>query len=289
MNWRGYPRYSQNIERAFVWGVLVTGVYGVYQYIVAPEWDGLWLVETKLYTSMGNPEPLGMRVWSIMNSPLHFATVSIAGLMLLFTNQGFLRLPASVFGYLAFMLTTVCTAWGGGFVAFITFTTSLKPRLQMRLIITILVMAACTVPLATIDPFSPVIQSRFSTFSNIGEHQSLNDRKALYKLLFDPALNEFIGKGIGGTGFIDCGILELLFSFGWLGIIPYMSGIFMLLFSLFQSREVRNDPFASCTRAISFSFISMLPGSGMTSGLFCRVLGGFIGIGMAAIKYHKHQ
>ena len=134
MNWRDYPRYSQNIERAFVWGVLVTGVYGVYQYIVAPEWDRLWLVETKLYTSMGNPEPLGMRVWSIMNSPLHFATVSIAGLMLLFTNQGFLRLSASVFGYLAFMLTTVCTAWGGGFVAFITFTTSLKPRLQMRLI-----------------------------------------------------------------------------------------------------------------------------------------------------------
>jgi hypothetical protein len=126
-------------------------------------------------------------------------------------------------------------------------------------------MAACTVPLATRDPFSQVIQSRFSTFSNIGEHQSLNDRKALYNLLFNPALNEFIGKGIGGTGFIDLGILELLLSFGWLGIIPYMSGIFMLFFSLFQTREVRNDPFASCARAISFYFISMLPGSGMTS------------------------
>ena len=289
VNWRDYPSYRQNIERTFLWGVLVTGAYGVYQYLIAPEWDRLWLVETKLYTSMGNPEPLGMRVWSTMNSPLHFAAVSIAGLMLLFTNQGFLRVPASVFGYLAFMLTTVRTAWGGWFVAFITFTTSLKPRLQMRLIVTILVMAACTVPLATIDPFSQVILSRFSSFSNIGEDQSLNDRQALYNLLFNEALNEFIGKGIGSTGPIDSGILELLFSFGWLGIIPYVSGIFMLFFSLFQSREVRNDPFASCARAISFSFISMLPGSGMTSGLFGMLFWGFIGIGMAAIKYHKHQ
>jgi hypothetical protein len=159
----------------------------------------------------------------------------------------------------------------------------------MRLILTILVMAAFIVPLTTIDPFSQVIQSRFSSFSNIGEDQSLNDRQELYNLLFSQALSEFIGKGIGGAEPIDSGILELLFSFGWLGLIPYVSGIFMLFFSLFQSREVRNDPFASCARAISFSFISMLPGSGMTSGLFGMLFWGFIGIGMAAIKYHKHQ
>jgi O-Antigen ligase len=289
VNWRDYLSYRQSIKCNFIWGILVTGSYGLYQYIFAPEWDRLWLIETGLYTSMGSPEPLGMRVWSTMNSPLHFAAVTIAGLMLLFVNQGVLRVPASIFGYLAFMLTTVRTAWGGWFVAFIVFATSLKPRLQMRLIITIVVVALCIIPLTTVDPFSQVIQSRFLTFSNIGEDGSLNDRQALYNALFDQALNEVIGKGLGGTGPIDSGILELLLSFGWLGTIPYVSGIFILFLTLFQSREIRHDPFANCARAISFSFISMLPGSGMTSGLFGMVFWGFIGIGMAAIEYHRHQ
>ncbi len=289
VNWRDYPYYRQSIERTFVWGVLVTGAYGVYQYIVAPEWDRTWLIETELFTSMGDPAPFGMRVWSTMNSPLPFATVIIAGLMLLLTSKESLRVPASVFGYLALLLTSVRTAWGAWFVAFITLTTSLKAHLQMRLIITVMVMAVLVVPLATVEPFSTIVQSRFASFSNLQGDQSLNDRSELYERQLSEALGEFQGMGIGGAGSIDSGILDTILSLGWFGSVPYWGGMFLCFLTLFQSREIRSDPFASAARAICFSFLPMLAGANVTVALAGMVFWGFLGIGMAACKYHLHQ
>lgn len=289
VNWRDYPSYRQNIERTFVWAVLVTGAYGVYQYIVAPEWDRLWLLETGLFTSMGKPEPLGLRVWSTMNSPLPFATVMIAGLILLFINKGVLRIPASAAGYLSFLLTSVRTAWGGWFVAFVMMTVSLKSHLQIRLIITVVVMAVCVIPLTTIEPFAPIIQARFSSFSNLEEDNSLSDRSALYDRMLNKALGDFMGQGLGGAGNIDSGIIDLLVSLGWFGLIPYMGAILLSFWKLLQSREIRADPFASAARAISVAFLPMMAGSPMTLGLTGMVFWGFLAMGMAAVKYHQHQ
>lgn len=290
VNWRDYPSYRQNIQRTFVWGVLVTGTYGVYQYIVAPEWDRLWLIETGLTIAGGSPEPFKMRVWSTMNSAAPFATVMIAGLMLLFSSQGSLRIPASVVGYLSLLLTAVRTAWGGWLVGFITFTISLKANLQMRLIITVLVMAVCIFPLATVDPFSQMIQSRLESFSNLENDDSLKARSGLYKTVLTEALSEFLGKGIGsvGAGF-DSGIMETLISLGWLGTIPYMGGVLLIFFSLFQGREGRSDPFASAARSISFGLVPMLAGANVMVAASGMIFWGFLGIGMAARKYYQHQ
>ena len=132
INWRDYPSYRQNIQRTFLWCVLVTASYGIYQYLVAPEWDRFWLIETKLYTSMGNPEPLGLRVWSTMNSPLHFSVVMLAGNILLFINKGNLRIPGLAVGILSVLLTSVRTAWGGFIISLITLLVSLKGGFQIR-------------------------------------------------------------------------------------------------------------------------------------------------------------
>jgi hypothetical protein len=75
INWRDYPSYRQHIQRVFVWCVLITGAYGIYQFVVAPEWDKFWLIESKMFTSSGNPEPFGMRVWSTLHSTGPFGSV----------------------------------------------------------------------------------------------------------------------------------------------------------------------------------------------------------------------
>lgn len=290
VSWEDYPSYRQNMQRIFVWCVLLTGAYGVYQYIVAPVWDREWLINTELFTSMGSPVPFGLRVWSTMNSILPFATVMMAGLIVLLSSHGALRIPASIVGYLALLLSTVRTAWGGWVIAFITHTMSLKATSQMRLIISIVVLAICVFPLATIEPFSSVIQSRFSSFSNLSEDTSFNDRSTLYATVLNQALGEFIGYGIGSTsaGF-DSGIMDILLSLGWFGTIPYLGGMLMLFLKLFQSREVRSDPFASAARAISLGILPMLIGGSVMAALAGMVLWGFLGIGMAACKYHQHQ
>ncbi|WP_341731316.1 O-antigen ligase domain-containing protein [Microcoleus sp. EPA2] len=290
VNWRDYPSYRENIQRTFLWGVLVTASYGVYQYLVAPEWDRFWLIQTKLYTSMGKPEPLGLRVWSTMNSPLHFATVMIPGTILLFINKTVLRFPGLAIGILSLLLTLVRTAWGGWMVSLVALLGFIKGVVQIRLISLLIVIAILVVPLSTIEPFSQVIQSRVTSLTNVKDDQSAKDRAGLYSIMIDDALNEYIGKGNGTLTPIDSGLIEMILTLGWLGSIPYISGMFLLFYSLFQgSKSSTADSFASATRAIALGFLPMLAGSNVIVGIAGMVFWGFLGLGMAANKYHSHH
>jgi len=289
VNWRDYPSYRQNIQRTFLWGVLVTASYGVYQYLVAPEWDRFWLIQTKLYTSMGNPEPLGLRVWSTMNAPLQFSVVMLAGIILLLIGQGTLRIPGLAVGILSLLLTSVRTAWGGFIIALITLIGSLKGGFQIRLIAFILMLALCIVPLSTVEPFSQVIQSRVTSLSNVKDDQSAKDRTELYGRTLNLALSEVIGKGNGTLESIDSGIIELLLTLGWMGAIPYIGGLLLIFYSLFQGSKPKSDPFASAARAIVVGFLPMLAGSNVIVGISGMVFWGFLGLGMAANKHYQHQ
>lgn len=289
VNWRDYPSYRQNIQRAFLWCVLVTASYGVYQYLVAPEWDRFWLIQTKLYTSMGKPEPLGLRVWSTMNAPLQFGIVMLAGNILLFIGQGTLRIPALAVGILSVLLTSVRTVWGGFIVALITLLASLKGGSQMRLIAFIITIFICILPLSTIEPFAQVIQSRITSLSNVKDDQSAKDRTELYGRTLNLALSEVIGKGNGTLQPIDSGIIELLLTLGWMGAIPYLGGLLLSFYSLFQGSKPKSDPFASAARAIVIGFLPMLAGSNVIIAISGMVFWGFLGIGMAANKHYQHQ
>ena len=288
VNWRDYPSYRQNIQRTFLWCVLVTASYGVYQYLVAPEWDRFWLIQTKLYTSMGKPEPLGLRVWGTMNSPLHFGTVMLAATILLFISRGVLRIPGLAVGILSLLLTLVRTVWGGWILSLITLIASLKGLVQLRLIALILALILCVVPLSAVEPFAQVLQSRVTSLSNVKDDQSARDRTELYGRTLNLALNEAIGKGNGTLQPIDSGIIELLLTLGWMGAIPYVGGLLLLFYSLFQTSKSSSDPFASAARAIVIGFLPMLAGSNVIVGISGMVFWGFLGLGMAANKYYWH-
>lgn len=299
INWRDYPLYRRIIERTFLWGVLVTGIYAVVQFLVAPEWDTFWLASTKL-TSMGDPEPLKLRVWSTMASPAPYAAMMMAGLILLFTTKNFLRIPASAIGYLAFLLTTVRTLWGGWLIAFLTFITSLKARLQMRLFITILLMAICVIPLTQVEQFSETITTRFETFSQLDKDDSARVRQKIYEDGLNSALTNGLGNGVGNTFIvnkkgvlepivIDSGILDMFFTLGWFGGIFYLLAIFMAFAKSLQYAEYRFDTFMAASRAISLGMLSTLLGNSGMLGMPGMVLWGFIALAMAGHKYHVHS
>lgn len=300
INWRHYPELRQNIQRTFLWGVLVMGIYAIVQYVVAPEWDRFWLISSGLITSAGSPEPFGMRVWSTMNSTQPFGVAMLAGLLLLFSSEDNLRIPASMAGYLAFLLTTVRSAWLGWLVGLVTLLTSLKPKFQMRLIITILVLVICVFPLTTISPFSEMINSRLQTFSNLENDTSANDRANTYQKTLGIALSQVLGKGIGNnvittaegkveTIQMDSGILDTLFAIGWFGTIFYLGGILLIFFNLFHNSESSFDPFACAARAIGVGLFVQTPLSSMTLGVGGVIFWSFLSMGMAANKYHQHQ
>jgi len=301
INWRDYPSYRHNIQRTFLWGVLIMGAYGVYQFVVAPEWDRYWLIQSKMFTSSGNPVPFGMRIWSTLHSLGPFGAVMQAGLLLLFTSSGPLIFPASAFGYLSFLLAQARTNWGGWLLGVILIMGSVKARIQMRLITIILVMAMCVVPLVTIEPISKVVAARFQTFSHLEEDGSFKDRSATYDRQLSLALSNVLGNGFGNTWHvnpetgqievivIDSGILDAFFTLGWVGAIPYLGGLILIAVSVTKYGEARFDTFVSAARAIGISGLSqIIIGNGMIS-LAGLILWGFFGMAMAAHKYYQHN
>ncbi|QMS89622.1 O-antigen ligase domain-containing protein [Nostoc edaphicum CCNP1411] len=300
-NWRDYPSYRQNIQRTFLWCVLILGAYGVYQFVVAPEWDRYWLIESKLFTSSGNPVPFGMRVWSTLHSVGPFGAVMQAGLLLLFTSSGNLIFPASAVGYLSFLLTQARTNWGGWLFGVIMIMGSVKTRIQMRLIGIIVVMAICVVPLTTIEPIAGVVAARLETLSSLEDDGSFQDRSGSYDKNLGLALSNALGNGLGNiwkvnekTGqievvVIDSGILDMFFTLGWFGAIFYMGGLIFLIISVSKYGEGRFDSFISAARAIGISSATQLViGSGMLS-VAGMILWGFLAMAMAGHKYYQHQ
>lgn len=293
INWRDYPRYCLIIQRTFLWGVLVMGAYGVCQYLLAPEWERFWLrnIDT---ISFGKPEPLGIRVLSTMDSPQSFANVMMAGLLLLFSNQGNLRFPAAGVGYLTFLLSLARSAWLGWLAGLLIFIPSLKARLQMRLAVSIVVLALFIVPLVTVEPFSTVISTRFDSLSNPETDTSYQARSEGYNELLGLALAEPLGQGLSGVvtgssiGTNDSGILSIFFSLGWFGTIPYLSGLGLLFFKLFRG-ERNFDTFASAASAIVIGVFVQIGFNVVMTGSLGMVLWGFLGAGLAAHRFYLYQ
>jgi hypothetical protein len=301
VNWQDYPNYRQNLQRVFLWGTLIMGSYGIFQYTVAPEWDRYWLMESGMFSSAGNPEPFGMRIWSTMNAPGPFATTMQAGLLLLLTNQGLLRIPAAIVGFLAFLMTMVRSNWGAFCIALLLFLPSLNQKLQIRLIATLLTLIIIIIPLTTIEPFASNLNTRLQTISNLEQDGSFQDRKGFFEIAIQFALSEYVGQGIGSGGAydqktgkwvsasIDNGILVLLYTIGWLGTIIYMAGLIPMLLSVLEISEACFDPFLSGTRALGISYCTLLIFGGAVVGGTGIFLWGFLSITVAGNKYYQNQ
>jgi len=61
------------------------------------------------------------------------------------------------------------------------------------------------------------------------------------------------------------------------------------VFKLFQSSEGKSDPFVGAVRAIILSCLVRFPVNGVTAEASGMVLWGFLGVGVAAIKYYQSQ
>lgn len=302
-HWQDYPKFRQVIERCFVWGVAVMGTYGIIQYCFVPGWDRFYVDVIKA-SSFGSPVPFQIRVFSTLGSPQAFGTVMMAGVLLLFGSQGSLRFPASGVGYLSFLLSAARSAWLGWAAGVITFFPFLKARLQMQFVLTILIMSILVVPIISLEPFAEAINQRLESLSNTSEDVSFQERTEGYGLLLNLALSEVIGQGLGTggprpeigrasivapIGGSDSGILPLLFSFGWIGTIPYVGGILLILLQLFQGKDGGGDSFSSAARAIALGTFAQVGLNNIFPDAFGLVLWGFLGIGLAAQKYYGHQ
>lgn len=289
VNWQQYPQYRQSFYRIFLWGVLVMGSYGIWQYCVAPEWDRVWLLNTGEIT-FGLPEPFEIRVWSTMNAPQSFASVMMAGLLLLISGQGVQSYAIAGVGYLSFLLTLARSGWLSWIAGFLVLLPTLKLKLQIRLVTAAILILLLVVPLTTLETFSTRINSRLETFSSVESENSYQARVETYQEMFGKALTEVIGKGLGNKlTQDDSAILKMLFSLGWFGTIPYVLGIGLIASQLFQGGVKRDDAFACAAFAIVWGNIAQMGLNAIIVGQSGMVLWGFLGLGQASVVYYRNN
>jgi hypothetical protein len=289
VNWRNFPGYYQNIQRTLVWGILVMGIYGIVQYMLAPEWDCLWLINSGMLSAGGEPVPFGIRVFSTMNSTEPFSAVMAAGLLLLFNKPGALNLFASGAGYLAFLLSLARSAWVGWLAGLLTLISSLKVKNQVRLVITISLIALIIFPLTTVEPFSTTINQRVQTFSNVQEDGSYQARTGFLNIAGNQAFTNLLGDGINGQ-FYDSALLGSFFNLGWLGTMCYFGGMFALILKLFQDSESNSNLFTGIARAVVISCLIRIPANGSSIlGVGGLLLWAFLALNIASQKYSLYQ
>jgi O-Antigen ligase len=290
LNWPYYEQYRTAITRTFVLALLILGLYGIYQFFLPPSWDITWLDNVRA-DSFGRPEPMQIRVWSTMNSPGPFANAMMAGLLMLLVVRVPLRLPASIAGYLALLLSVVRTAWLSWGVGLVWILKSAKPRVMFRLVLFAALLVICVLPLASDPRLASVIGDRFNTFTDLGHDESFGARLQMYKILLQEAANTPFGLGLRNQEVLhdvalDSGILTLVFSLGWLGSGLFLTGVTSIFLQTGRSNAV-TDEFYQAARAIVFAVLAQLIGGDVFVSITGAIFWIFAGMCLAADSYHR--
>ena len=301
VNWRSYPVYRRVIERTFIWGVLIMGLYGLWQFLSPPAWDQYWMLQAPI-TSIGTPEAFGVRVFSTLNSPGPFAVVMLAGLLILLGRGGPLRWPAAVAGYASFLLALVRSTWGGWILG-VLFIVVRQGRLRLRIFRALAVTALLALPLIYFGPVAEAVGSRLQTLTNLGSDTSLNARLEFYAEFAPQAFFNLVGDGVGSTGIatrlgttggqlgelgtFDSGVMNLAFVLGWPGGLLYAGGLAWLSYYALRRGGTPEDTFAVASQAIVVAVLAQLGFDNFLIGVTGMVFWTFLGFSLAARFYAK--
>jgi hypothetical protein len=255
-----YVEFRRVIGKAFLYGTLILGIYGAYQFFVLPEWDRQWMLNVQM-NSFGEIDPMKTRAFSTMNAPAIYAAVAACGLLLLFNMKGKFRLLSAASGFIGLILTLSRASWLTFAAGCIYLAMFLGMRERYRLMIG---SASCLVFLlgiSQIPAVNEIIWHRIETFSQPGQDDSFSARVEGHGTAMRQISEEPWGEGIGSTDTLhntegdddmigphDSTLLEFLYSLGWGGTFIYGTGLLLLGVQLFRSGH--GDYFTLAGKAI---------------------------------------
>ncbi len=284
------------ILHTFLWGVLVLGIYGVYQFLAPAGWDRLWLenvIANGTGVSFGLPDALVVRVFSTLNSPGPFANMMMVGVLFLFLVRSPLKPAAAIAGYTSFLLSIVRTAWLSWIVGLLWILKNSKPRVMIRVVLSIGLLVACLLPLLSDPRLADVIGDRMKTFTDLGHDDSYGARMEMYRILTADAIDNPFGYGLKnlevshGVG-VDSGILAAVFSsLRWLGALLFVAGILSLFFRKTPPGE--RDEFSEVGKAIMIAILVQVIGGNVFIGVNGILFWMSVGICLSAGRNHAES
>ncbi len=277
-----FEHMQRELLFAIISGLLVISLYGIYQFYDFPPWDAYWLAQSQL-TSQGLGIAEQVRIFGPLNSSGPYAVVLMSSLVFAIVAKGPLRVAAAGFGFPAFALTLVRSAWGGWLLAALFILWRVGGKTRLRIAALAFAAAFVAVPLLTAGPVADAVSSRFASFDNIRQDNSFVSRQSLYENFFTSALGQPLGIGLGQLGLasklttgnasvFDSGVLQIPYEFGWAGGAFFLWAVGAMSLRAYNAAARSKDRVVIASAGVFFALVA--------ENVFASTFGGAIGISL---------
>jgi hypothetical protein len=257
--------------------------------------------------SVGRAFPYEVRVFSLVNAPLPFATILVAGLFLQLAGRGLRRAIPLALGVAALLLSLVRSVWLAGLVGLVVYLFALPRRTLRPMIIStllalgVVLIAPAFLPEEMAGPTKRIVTERLLTFTNLKQDVSYKDRASFLQNVSQTVLREPFGHGLGSTGVsstlsggsgdgirdFDNGVFAVLYSLGWVAGAIYLASVLAMVVLGMPRREQREDYTAKAARAVGVTSIFLAFGGNVFEGVSGACLWGFAGLLVAAHQWRS--
>ncbi len=259
-----------------LWLSVPLALYGALQFVAIPPWDAQWMHDAGM-TFIGIPEPYQLRPFSTTNGPPQFADFLVAVIIL-----NLPRLRAStplLLGRLALcvgtlVLTMVRADWITLAIGVLCYVALSPQRLRNFTMIAAIgaagaVLVANASSLLGSSAAGSALQARFSTFTDLGNDDSVNERQSYFGDTLNEALQQPLGQGLGVTGVAarlsqggadrpyDDGYIARFVEMGFFGMACYLGTLLLGIGIAFRRWLVMTRARAAADASVMAAFVSM--------------------------------
>jgi len=181
---------------------VVVALYGWYQYFTAPPWDMLWMMGSRMYTSVGKPEPMAFRPFSTLGAPLALGMFLAMALVIGICSRKWRGLG----GILGMFIMSTCllisldrTVWIVLAAAVATLTLFSKGKYRWMSIGAITILSTAVYLLLPLLPGADAVNARMASFANLNNDASTQARVGILGTLVYAATDP-LGHGFGSNG-----------------------------------------------------------------------------------------
>ena len=288
------PQVRRILEAGLVYAGAAIAGYGIYQYISPPSWDVDWVngVLDLGMTSVGQPEPFSLRVFSTLNSPGSLGAILSTAIIVAGKRSLPIAIPTISLMVVALALCQYRAIWAATVLAVLMIVVSRPSVLNPANILAVLAMGAALSSTALIPAMREAVLQRASSLTALQGDESLEDRLTQYRgLAHDEGLIAGVGLGRNGAVrqldglppvVIDSGLIDIWESMGVVLGTVFLGAIGCLLAPLFIGRSMQPYDIAF-DRAIAVATFAQLPMGSVHIGElgFCGWL--FLALGIAGL------
>ena len=278
-------------ESAMVRGILLAGVYGVIQYMYLPVWDARWMQAAEL-VSIGKPEPMEVRVFSILNAPQVLGAFMSLGIFVAYRSRIPWRWLAMAAGFVGLVLSSARSAWVALAVALLYYVLRGTARERSRMIV---MAGAATVLLIGLSQMPVVGESLTARFASLtdGQHDdSAADRSETYGRVLAEIASSPFGRGIGVDDGVedaehDSSIVNMVLCLGVFGSIVFLAGLGVMTAKvLLPKRRLRDSPLLAVQACLVFVWAEV-PLNNVLSGPIAFLMWTVVGFGLALVLQER--